>query len=216
MPRASITRQQAAVILNIAGNQGVSQAEVATWLGIEPIALVRMLDKLHEEGLVERRAHPTDRRIRTLWLTPAAEEMKEADWKFPDGRFLAYVLGPMEQGQAPIFIVLNAAPEEIAELSLRGRNEVVIGRIVQKGKVRFPIAVDDLTDNQRQCECLPAQFHRSGVRRPHGDVSILANLPIDCIFVAALVVAESRERVRDLLPHVPGDERQADHLDCFA
>ena len=49
-----------------------------------------------------------------LWLTPAAEEMKEADWKFPDGRFLAYVLGPMEPGQAPIFIVLNAAPEEIA------------------------------------------------------------------------------------------------------
>ena len=49
-----------------------------------------------------------------LWLTPAAEEMKEADWNFPEGRFLAYVLGPMEQGQAPIFIVLNAAPEEIA------------------------------------------------------------------------------------------------------
>jgi glycogen operon protein len=49
-----------------------------------------------------------------LWLTPAAEEMKEADWKFPDGRFLAYVLGPMEPAGAPIFIVLNAAPEEIA------------------------------------------------------------------------------------------------------
>ncbi len=42
-------------------------------LDIEPIALVRMLDKLHEEGLVERRAHPTDRRVRTLWLTPGAE-----------------------------------------------------------------------------------------------------------------------------------------------
>ena len=49
-----------------------------------------------------------------LWLTPSAEEMKESDWKFPEGRFLSYVLGPMEQGQAPIFIVLNAAPEEIA------------------------------------------------------------------------------------------------------
>ena len=67
-----ITRQQAAVMLNIAANEGVSQAEVATWLGIEPIALVRMLDKLHEEGLVERRAHPTDRRVRTLWLTASA------------------------------------------------------------------------------------------------------------------------------------------------
>ena len=58
-----ITRQQAAVVLNIAGNEGVSQAELAAWLGIEPIALVRMLDKLHEDGLVERRAHPTDRRV---------------------------------------------------------------------------------------------------------------------------------------------------------
>ncbi|MEP6998768.1 MAG: glycogen debranching enzyme GlgX, partial [Betaproteobacteria bacterium] len=49
-----------------------------------------------------------------LWLTPAAEEMKEQDWNFPEGRFLAYVLGPLERGQPPIFIVLNAAPEEIA------------------------------------------------------------------------------------------------------
>jgi isoamylase len=48
-----------------------------------------------------------------LWLTPAAEEMKESDWNFPEGRFLAYVLSPMEQRQPPIFIVLNAAPEEI-------------------------------------------------------------------------------------------------------
>ncbi|WP_315738663.1 glycogen debranching protein GlgX [Bradyrhizobium sp. SZCCHNR1093] len=48
-----------------------------------------------------------------LWLTPSAEEMTQTDWTFPDGRFLAYVLAPLEQEQAPIFIVLNAAPEEI-------------------------------------------------------------------------------------------------------
>jgi len=72
-----ITRRQAAVVLYIARHEGVSQAEVATWLDLEPIALVRMLDKLHEEGLVERRAHPTDRRVRTLWLTPAARPVVE-------------------------------------------------------------------------------------------------------------------------------------------
>ena len=72
-----ITRQQAAVMLNIAANEGVSQAEVAAWLGIEPIVLVRMLDKLSKEGLVERRAHPTDRRVRTLWLAPAAGPVVE-------------------------------------------------------------------------------------------------------------------------------------------
>ena len=56
----------------------------------------------------------TDGSYGVLWLTPAAEEMKESDWKFPESRFLAYVLGPVEPGRAPIFIVLNAAPEEIA------------------------------------------------------------------------------------------------------
>ena len=72
-----ITRRQAAVVLYVARNEGVSQAEVALWLDLEPIALVRMLDKLHEEGLVERRPHPTDRRVRTLWLAPGAQPVVE-------------------------------------------------------------------------------------------------------------------------------------------
>ena len=67
-----ITRLQAALLIRIARHPGVSQTAAATDLDIEPIALVRMLDRLHEEGLVERRSHPTDRRVRTLWLTPLA------------------------------------------------------------------------------------------------------------------------------------------------
>lgn len=72
-----VTRQQARALLHIARNEGLSQAAVATMLDIEPIALVRVLDRLHEEGLVERRLHPTDRRVRTLWLTPLAWEVIE-------------------------------------------------------------------------------------------------------------------------------------------
>jgi glycogen operon protein len=49
-----------------------------------------------------------------LWLTPAATEMTEQDWQFPEGRFLSYVLGPIEQGAPSLYIVLNAAPEAIA------------------------------------------------------------------------------------------------------
>jgi len=70
-----ITRQQARALLLIARREGLSQAAIATMLDIEPIALVRLLDRLHEEGLVERRAHATDRRVRTLWLTPLAWEV---------------------------------------------------------------------------------------------------------------------------------------------
>ena len=66
----ALTRHQARTLLYIARNEGLSQAAIATMLEIEPIALVRLLDRMHEEGLVDRRSHPTDRRVRTLWLTP--------------------------------------------------------------------------------------------------------------------------------------------------
>jgi glycogen operon protein len=47
-----------------------------------------------------------------LWLTPKATEMMEPDWNFPEGRFLAYVLGPV--GKTPtLYIALNAAPQAI-------------------------------------------------------------------------------------------------------
>lgn len=70
-----ITRQQARALLLIARHEGLSQAAIATMLDVEPIALVRLLDRLHEEGLVERHAHATDRRVRTLWLTPLGWEV---------------------------------------------------------------------------------------------------------------------------------------------
>jgi glycogen operon protein len=47
-----------------------------------------------------------------LWLTPAASEMTEQDWNFPEGRFLAYVLAA-DAGGEPLFIVLNAADQAI-------------------------------------------------------------------------------------------------------
>ena len=59
----------------------------------------------------------TDGTFGVLWLTPHATEMTEADWNFPEGRFLAYALGPLEQGRPALFVVLNAAPQAI-ELEL--------------------------------------------------------------------------------------------------
>jgi glycogen operon protein len=47
------------------------------------------------------------------WLTPSASEMAEADWKFPEGRFLSYVLAANEDGGRPLYIVLNAARHDI-------------------------------------------------------------------------------------------------------
>ena len=48
-----------------------------------------------------------------LWFTPQASEMTEQDWKFPDGRFLSYVLAPVRQGDGALCIVLNATADAI-------------------------------------------------------------------------------------------------------
>jgi glycogen operon protein len=39
--------------------------------------------------------------------------MSESDWNFPDGRFLSYVLAAGDDAGKPLFVVLNAAQEEI-------------------------------------------------------------------------------------------------------
>jgi len=48
-----------------------------------------------------------------MWLTPHATEMTERDWHFHEGRFLAYVLGPIDPDDPPLCIVLNAAPDPV-------------------------------------------------------------------------------------------------------
>ncbi|HEU5019468.1 MAG TPA: glycogen debranching protein GlgX [Pseudolabrys sp.] len=47
------------------------------------------------------------------WLTPSGAEMEEADWNFPDGHFLSYVLAAAEESREPLLIVLNGADEEV-------------------------------------------------------------------------------------------------------
>ena len=48
-----------------------------------------------------------------LWLTPQANEMTEQDWNFPEGRFLVLRARPESMDSAPLYIVMNAAPEAI-------------------------------------------------------------------------------------------------------
>ena len=51
---------------------GIRQVELAEALDVEPITLCRMIDRLEEAGLVERRADEADRRAWRIHLTPAA------------------------------------------------------------------------------------------------------------------------------------------------
>lgn len=52
--------------------EGLNQARLAALLDIEPVTLVRQLDRLERAGWIERRQHSRDRRVNMLVLTPAA------------------------------------------------------------------------------------------------------------------------------------------------
>jgi MarR family transcriptional regulator for hemolysin len=64
-----------AIPLLVLSRQGenVRQGVLADELGIEGPSLVRLIDLLEAEGLVERREDPSDRRAKTLHLTKAGE-----------------------------------------------------------------------------------------------------------------------------------------------
>ena len=64
-----MTRAQWGVLARLERREGMTQAEMAGALEIQPISLVRLLDRLCLHGLVERRPHPRDRRANRLYLT---------------------------------------------------------------------------------------------------------------------------------------------------
>jgi DNA-binding MarR family transcriptional regulator len=63
------TRAQWIVLFRLRQNEGLSQVDLADVLELQPISLVRLLDRLVEHGLLERRHDPKDRRANRLFLT---------------------------------------------------------------------------------------------------------------------------------------------------
>jgi len=57
--------------------EGVRQGAVADALGIEGPTLVRVLDQLVASALIQRQEDPSDRRAKTLHLTPAGRALRE-------------------------------------------------------------------------------------------------------------------------------------------
>ncbi|MEZ5833447.1 MAG: MarR family transcriptional regulator [Dongiaceae bacterium] len=72
-----LTRAQWQTLFHLARNEGCNQATLADLLEVEPITLTRVVDKLENCGLVERRVDPSDRRARLLFLGERAHPLLE-------------------------------------------------------------------------------------------------------------------------------------------
>ena len=67
-----VTRAQWKVLFRLSRTPGLRQVELADMLDVEPITLSRIVDRLAEANLVERRADPADRRAWRLFVTDGA------------------------------------------------------------------------------------------------------------------------------------------------
>ena len=69
------TRAQWVVLFRLRAQEGLSQVDLADVLELQPISLVRLLDRLVEQGLLERRHDPKDRRANRVYLTAAGRKL---------------------------------------------------------------------------------------------------------------------------------------------
>jgi MarR family transcriptional regulator for hemolysin len=69
------TRAQWIVLFRLRQQEGLSQVDLADVLELQPISLVRLLDRLVEHGLLERRHDPRDRRANRLFLTASGRQL---------------------------------------------------------------------------------------------------------------------------------------------
>ncbi|MGE4219681.1 MAG: MarR family winged helix-turn-helix transcriptional regulator, partial [Alphaproteobacteria bacterium] len=60
--------------------EGINQVGLADSLEVQPITLARLLDRLQEAGLIERRPDPDDRRAFRLFLTDKAQPLLDHMW----------------------------------------------------------------------------------------------------------------------------------------
>ena len=76
----SLTLMQCKVLFHLSRNQGASQSRLCELAEVEPMMMVRILDRMEADKVVERRQDPDDRRARRLYLTrKAAPLLAEID-----------------------------------------------------------------------------------------------------------------------------------------
>jgi MarR family transcriptional regulator, transcriptional regulator for hemolysin len=73
--RFGITRAQWAVLAKVERNEGMKQTELAEQMEMQPITLTRLIDKLCDNGWIERRGDDNDRRVNRLYLRKTGRQL---------------------------------------------------------------------------------------------------------------------------------------------
>lgn len=110
-----LTRAQYQALAYLSRCEGIHQSGLAELLEIEPITLVRILDKLEARGLIERRQHATDRRVWLLFLTPAAHPILAQVFELADLTNTEALMGISAEDRTKLFDILAQIKANLIE-----------------------------------------------------------------------------------------------------
>jgi DNA-binding MarR family transcriptional regulator len=80
----SRTLPQCKVLVRLEHNEGVSQARLAEISELDPMTMVRIVDRMEADGQLERRPDPDDRRARCLYLTASGRSLLAEVWRLAE------------------------------------------------------------------------------------------------------------------------------------
>jgi DNA-binding MarR family transcriptional regulator len=109
-----VTRPQWRVLSVLLRHEGINQGGLADLLEVEPITLCRMVDRLQEGDLVERRSDPADRRAWRLYLTTKARGLLEQLRPLADNLFDDAMDGLTSDEQAQMMASLDRVRQNLS------------------------------------------------------------------------------------------------------
>jgi DNA-binding MarR family transcriptional regulator len=109
----SLTLPQCKALVRLEHHEGISQAKLAEATDVDPMTMVRIVDRMEADGLLERRADPSDRRARTLYLTPKAKPLLNKIWQLAEATRAEVFAGVSARDRDTFMAVLQRLHENV-------------------------------------------------------------------------------------------------------
>lgn len=103
----NLTLAQCKVLCYLQRNEGISQVRLAYLTDTDPMTLVRILDRMEGDELIERRPDAADRRARRLYLQSSAIPVLDEIWRVSDCARAQSLAGLSETDRAQLMSLMQ-------------------------------------------------------------------------------------------------------------
>lgn len=112
--RLDLTLPQWRTLNQIAMDEGVTQAQLAANLDVDPMTMSGILNRLERRGLIDRLADPADSRAKLARLTPAGERLAETARAVGLAMYQSAVEGISAHDQQLVLAVLSTMRDNLS------------------------------------------------------------------------------------------------------